>query len=67
MVGIDVKAVVESVWRSMARGHGLQKPVWPGLEEKVLREFRVIYDRLEEARPLLGGQDTADGGLQPRR
>jgi hypothetical protein len=37
----------------MARNHGLQTPVWPGLEEKVLREFRIIYDRLEEARPLL--------------
>jgi hypothetical protein len=42
-----------NLWMSMARNHGLQKPVWPGLEEKVLREFRVIYDRLEEARPLL--------------
>lgn len=42
-----------NLWRSMARGHGLQTPVWPGLEEKVLSEFRTIYDRLEEARPLL--------------
>lgn len=42
-----------NLWKSMARNHGLQKPAWPGLEEKVLREFRVIYDRLEEARPLL--------------
>ncbi len=33
-------------------GHGLQAPVFEGLDEKVLREFRVIYDRLEEARPL---------------
>lgn len=41
------------LWLSLARAHGLQKPEWPGLEEKVLREFRVIYDRLEEARPLL--------------
>ena len=37
-----------NLWRSMARSHGLQHPDWPGLEEKVLREFRVIYDRLEE-------------------
>ena len=42
-----------NLWMSMARNHGLRRPVWPGLEEKVLREFRVIYDRLEEARPLL--------------
>jgi hypothetical protein len=46
------------LWLSMARNHGLQTPVWDGLEEKVLREFRVIYDRLEEARPLL----TAEPG-----
>ena len=42
-----------NLWKSMARNHSLQNPAWPGLEEKVLREFRVIYDRLEEARPLL--------------
>ena len=42
-----------NLWKTMARTHGLQCPEWPGLEEKVLREFRVIYDRLEEARPLL--------------
>jgi omega-hydroxy-beta-dihydromenaquinone-9 sulfotransferase len=41
-----------NLWKTMARTHGLQRPDWPGLEEKVLREFRVIYDRLEEARPL---------------
>ncbi len=41
------------LWLSMARAHGLQKPEWAGLEQKVLREFRVIYDRLEEAKPLL--------------
>ena len=42
-----------NLWVSMARNHGLQTPVWSGLEEKVLAEFRVIYERLEEARPLL--------------
>jgi hypothetical protein len=42
-----------NLWLSMARNHGLQTPVWPGIEEKVLTEFRIIYDRLEEARPLL--------------
>src|SRR5262245_9334446 len=41
------------LWKSMAATHGLQKPMWPGIEEKVFREFRVIYDRLEEARPFL--------------
>jgi hypothetical protein len=48
-----VYASTVKLWLSLARAHGLQKPEWPGLEEKVLREFRVIYDRLEEARPLL--------------
>ncbi|MDY3562709.1 sulfotransferase [Gemmata sp. JC673] len=51
----DPRAVFPStvnLWKTLARGHGLQRPRFPGLEEKVLREFRVIYDRLEEARPL---------------
>jgi hypothetical protein len=42
-----------NLWKSMARFHSMQNPTWPALEEKVLREFRIIYDRLEEARPLL--------------
>lgn len=41
-----------NLWKSMARLHGLQNPEWPGLEDKVFREFRTIYDRLEAARPL---------------
>ncbi len=41
-----------NLWKSMALKHGLQTPTFAGFEEKVLREFRVIYDRLEEARPL---------------
>ena len=41
-----------NLWRSLGRSHGLQTPTDTGLEEKVLREFRVIYDRLEDARPL---------------
>jgi omega-hydroxy-beta-dihydromenaquinone-9 sulfotransferase len=51
----DPRAVFPStvnLWKSMARGHGLQAPTCPGIEEKVFREFRTIYDRLEEARPL---------------
>lgn len=42
-----------NLWKSMARAHCLRGPDWPGLEDKVLREFRIIYDRLEEARALL--------------
>jgi omega-hydroxy-beta-dihydromenaquinone-9 sulfotransferase len=45
-----------NLWLSMARNHGLQTPGWFGVEEKVLSEFRVIYDRLEEARPLLNAR-----------
>jgi hypothetical protein len=38
----------------MARKHGFQTPRGgPPLEEKVFNEFRVIYDRLEEAKPLI--------------
>lgn len=51
----DPRAVFPStvnLWKSMARHHGLQAPTFAGVEEKVLREFRTIYDRLEEARPL---------------
>ncbi len=51
-----VFASTVNLWLSMARNHGLQAPVWPGLDEKVLTEFRVIYDRLEEARPLLNAK-----------
>lgn len=42
-----------NLWKSMAKSHSMQNATWPTLEEKVLREFRIIYDRLEEARPLL--------------
>lgn len=51
----DPRAVFPStvnLWKALARGHGLQRPTCPGVEEKVLREFEVIYKRLEEARPL---------------
>lgn len=40
-----------NLWKSLGRKHGFQTPTGAGLEEKVLREFRVIYDRLEEAKP----------------
>ncbi|HJZ57978.1 MAG TPA: sulfotransferase, partial [Gemmataceae bacterium] len=43
-----------NLWKSLARKHGLQTPRdEAAIREKVFREFRVIYDRLEEARPLI--------------
>jgi hypothetical protein len=42
-----------NLWKSLARSHCFHTPNHKDVEEKVLREFRVIYDRLEEARPLL--------------
>jgi hypothetical protein len=41
-----------NLWKSLTARHCLQKPAGVDYEEKVYREFRVIYDRLEEARPL---------------
>jgi hypothetical protein len=43
-----------NLWKSLSRKHGLQTPRDEGrIREKVFTEFRVIYDRLEEARPLI--------------
>ena len=42
-----------NLWKSLARGHCLHTPHNKNVEEKVIREFRIIYDRLEEARQLL--------------
>jgi hypothetical protein len=43
-----------NLWKSLGRKHGLQTPRDEGrIWEKVFAEFRVIYDRLEEARPLI--------------
>jgi len=43
-----------NLWRSMGKKHGFQTPRnGPALEEKVLREFRVIYERLEEGKMLI--------------
>lgn len=42
-----------NLWKTLARKHCLHRAEWPNLEEKVLREFRIIYGRLEEARPLV--------------
>ncbi|MBY0457957.1 MAG: sulfotransferase [Gemmataceae bacterium] len=51
----DPRAVFPStvnLWKSLARGHGLQRPTCPDVEEKVLREFERMHARFEEARPL---------------
>ncbi|HVK17416.1 MAG TPA: sulfotransferase [Fimbriiglobus sp.] len=43
-----------NLWTSMGRKHGFQTPRGgPALDEKVFREFRVIYERLFEAKPLI--------------
>ena len=42
-----------NLWKSLSSRHCFHTPRHEGVEEKVFREFRIIYDRLEEARPLL--------------
>lgn len=43
-----------NLWKSLGRKHGMQTPRNDSaIREKVFREFRVIYDRLEEAKPLI--------------
>ena len=43
-----------NLWKSLGRKHGLQTPRNEvAIREKVFQEFRVIYDRLEEARGLI--------------
>lgn len=43
-----------NLWKSLGRKHGMQVPRDDSaVREKVFREFRVIYDRLEEAKPLI--------------
>ncbi len=43
-----------NLWTSLGRKHGLQTPTnVDRIREKVFTEFRTIYDRLEEARPLV--------------
>jgi len=51
----DPRVVVPSTVRmrtSMMRAHGFQKSDAAEVNERVFSDFRVIYDRLEEARPL---------------
>jgi hypothetical protein len=43
-----------NLWRTLERGHGLQTPAYDGLEERVLSSFERMYEKLEEARSLLG-------------
>jgi hypothetical protein len=43
-----------NLWTSMGRMHGFQAPRRPDLiEEKVFREFRVIYERVLDDRALI--------------
>jgi hypothetical protein len=43
-----------NLWKSMGKKHALQTPRdGDRLREKVFADFRVVYDRLEEARPLV--------------
>lgn len=42
-----------NLWKSLTGRQCVQAPRATGYEEKVFGEFRTIYDRLEEARPLL--------------
>jgi hypothetical protein len=43
-----------NLWKSLGRKHGLQTPRnEAAVREKVFREFRVIYDRLDEVKPLI--------------
>jgi omega-hydroxy-beta-dihydromenaquinone-9 sulfotransferase len=49
-----VFASTVNLWKSMSRRHGLQTPRDERvIREKVFHEFRVIYDRLEEAKPAI--------------
>jgi hypothetical protein len=49
-----VFASTVNLWKSLGRKHGLQTPHnEAAIREKVFREFRVLHDRLEEARPLI--------------
>ena len=43
-----------NLWKSLGRKHGLQVPANDAaIREKVFREFRIIYERLEEAKSLI--------------
>jgi len=49
-----VFASTVNLWKTLGRKHGLQTLRDEGrVREKVFAEFRVLYDRLEEARPLI--------------
>jgi len=41
------------LWKKLYRQHALQTPTFAGLEEHVLQTYRHIYDKLEEAKPLI--------------
>jgi omega-hydroxy-beta-dihydromenaquinone-9 sulfotransferase len=52
----DPRVVIPSTVRmrtSMTRAHCFQKPRLDSVKERVFDDFQMIYDRLEEARPLV--------------
>ena len=52
----DPRVVIPSTVRmrtSMTRAHCFQKPTMAGVKERVFQDFHTIYERLEQARPLL--------------
>ena len=57
----DVFPSTVNLWGALTRRHCLQTPRHPErIEEKVLGEFRTVYDRLEEAKPLIPKGDFAE-------
>jgi hypothetical protein len=57
----DVYPSTVNLWAKLTGRHCLQTMRHPDrIEAKVLREFRVIYDRLEEAKPLIPAGDFAE-------
>lgn len=50
-----------NLWTAFNKKHGLQTPRHPErVEQKVLREFRTLYDRLGEAKPLIPKGDFVE-------
>jgi hypothetical protein len=42
-----------NLWKTLYMTHGLQKPIFAGLEEHVLETFSQLYERLEEGKCLV--------------
>lgn len=58
----DVYPSTVNLWKSFFHKHGFQTPrnVDAVVEQKVLSEFLTIYDRLEEAKPMIPAGDFAE-------